>query len=111
MPSITELLLVHTFNNSSPSIAQDKEICHVIISCHHYHLRRSTHWNPFNDVYLLSKFDVSSFSVTEDIDFQTGYFADFEQFKVDIYFANFGQVRIDPVFSLLLTLDRSQLFY
>ena len=23
-------------------------------------------WNPFNDVYLLSKFDVSSFSVTED---------------------------------------------
>ena len=31
------------------------------------------------------------------IDFQTGYFADFEQFKVDIYFANFGQVRIDSI--------------
>ena len=45
------------------------------------------------------------------IDFSTGYFADFEQFKVDIYFANFGQVRIDPIFSLLLTLDRLQLFY
>ena len=45
------------------------------------------------------------------IDFQTGYFADFEQFKVDIYFANFGQVRIDPIFFLFLTLDRSKLFY
>ena len=45
------------------------------------------------------------------IDFQTGYFADFEQFKVDIYFANFGQVRIDSICSLLLALYRSQLFY
>ena len=45
------------------------------------------------------------------IDFQTGYFADFEQFKVDIYFANFGQVRIDPICSLLLALYKSQLFY
>ena len=44
--------------------------------------------------------------MTEDIDFQTGYFADFEEFKVDIYFAKFGQVRIDPC-SLLLTLDRA----
>ena len=43
--------------------------------------------------------------------FQTGHFADFEQFKVDIQFANFGQVRIDPICSLLLDLDRSQLFY
>ena len=32
------------------------------------------------------------------IDFQTGYFADFEQFKVDNFFANFGQVRIDYLF-------------
>ena len=34
----------------------------------HYglHLRRSTQWNPFNNVYLLSKFDASSFSVTGD---------------------------------------------
>ena len=31
------------------------------------------------------------------IDFQTGHFADFEQFKVDIHFANFGQVKIDPI--------------
>ena len=33
------------------------------------------------------------------IDFQTGYFADFEQFKVDIYFGNSGQVTIDPIVS------------
>ena len=31
-----------------------------------YRLRRNTLWNPFNDVYLLSKFDVSSFPVTGD---------------------------------------------
>ena len=45
------------------------------------------------------------------IDFQTGHFSDFEQFKVDIHFASFGQIRIDPISSLLLTLDRSQLLY
>ena len=44
------------------------------------------------------------------IDFQTSHFADFEQFKVDIYFSNFGQVKIDPIQSFLLTLHRSQLF-
>ena len=60
-------------------------------------------------MYLVSKFDVSGFSVTGDIyiDFQTSHFADFEQFKVDIYIANFGQVKIDSIRSFLLTLDRS----
>ena len=29
-------------------------------------MRRSTQWNPFNDVYLLSKFDISSFPMTGD---------------------------------------------
>ena len=43
--------------------------------------------------------------------FQIGYFADLEQFKVDIHFANFGQVEIDPICSFLLTWDRSHLFY
>ena len=43
--------------------------------------------------------------------FQTGYFADFEQFKSDIHFDNFGQVRIDPICSFLLSLDKLQLFY
>ena len=28
----------------------------IMSYCHHYHLRRSTQWNHFNDVYLLSKF-------------------------------------------------------
>ena len=45
------------------------------------------------------------------IDFQTSHFADFEQFKVDIYFTNLGQVKIHRIWSFLLTLDRSQLFY
>ena len=40
--------------------------------------------------------------MTEDIDFQTDNFADFEQFKVGIYFANIGQIKIDPICSLLL---------
>ena len=53
---IMELLLVPKFDTSSPSVIQDKEICLII-----------TQWNPFNNVYLLSRFDVSSFSVTEDI--------------------------------------------
>ena len=44
------------FDTSSPSVIQDKEICLMI-----------TQWNPFNNVYLLSKFEVSSFTVTEDI--------------------------------------------
>ena len=65
----------------------------------------------------MSKFDVSSFSVTGDIyiyiyiDFQTNHFADFELFKADICFSNFGQVKIGPIRSFLLTLDRSQVFY
>ena len=42
--------------------------------------------------------------------FQTGYFSDNEEFKVNIYFANFGQVRSDLMCFLLLTFDRSQLF-
>ena len=44
-------------------------------------------------------------------DFQTGKFADFEQFIIDSHFANFGQVQSNPNCSYLLTLDRSQLFY
>ena len=39
--------------------------------------------------------------------FSNWLFCYFEQFRADIYFANFGQVRTDPIFSLLLTLDRS----
>ena len=49
--------------------------------------------------------------MAEDIDFQIGHPADFELFKVDIYFTNIGQVKIDPIWSILLTLDRSLLFY
>ena len=55
--SITECLLLPKFDNSNPSVTWDKEICH---------LRRSKQWNPLNDNYLLSKFDVSSFFLTGD---------------------------------------------
>ena len=73
-------LLLPKFGKSSPSVIRD------------------TQWSASN-VYLLFKFDVSSFSVTLDIEIFTGHFADFEQFKVYIYFANHGQVRIDPFFT------------
>ena len=44
-----------------------------------------------NDVYLLSEFDVSSFSYDwRYVDFQTGHFADFKQFKIDTHFLNLG---------------------
>ena len=49
--------------------------------------------------------------MTGDIDFQRSHFADFEQFKVDIYFVNFEQAKIDPIRSFSLTRDRSHLFY
>ena len=35
------------------------------------------------------------------VDFQTGHYADFELFKVDIHFSKFEQVKIDPICSLL----------
>ena len=31
-PSITELLLLPNFDDSSPSVTRDKEICHMIMS-------------------------------------------------------------------------------
>ena len=97
--SMKELLLLLKFDNSSPS--------HAYELMTHYHLRRSTQWNHLNEVYLQSKFAVD----WRYSDFQTGHFAEFKQFKVDIHFADIGQVTIDPTHSLFLTLDRSQLFY
>ena len=48
----------------------------------------------------MSKVDVFSFSMTWDyIDFQTGHFADDEQFKVDSHSADFGQVKTYPTCS------------
>ena len=56
-----------------------------------------------NEVYLLSKFDISSFSMSGDIDFQANHLANFEGFKIDSSFADFGQVKIDPYCLLLLS--------
>ena len=58
--------------------------------------------NPFNNVYLLSKFDVSSFSLTGDIELSNWSFCDFEQFKGGIHFTNFGQVKTVPICCFLL---------
>ena len=35
--------------------------------------------------------------MTNYIDFQTGHFADFKQFKIYSHFANFEQVKAGPV--------------
>ena len=55
----------------------------------------------------MSKFDVSNFSMTEYKDFQTGHFADSEQFKIDSHFVDFGQVNIDSICLYLLDLGSS----
>ena len=63
--------------------------------------------------WYLSGVQIWCFKLLRDwryIDFQTSHFADFEQVKVDIYFVNFGQVKIEPILSLLLSLDRSSYF-
>ena len=41
------------------------------------------------------------------VDFQTGHFADFEQFKIDNHFANFRQDKTDPTCLFSLTLGWS----
>ena len=81
-------------DNSSLFVTRDKGICR-------YLLKHSAQWNPLNEVYLLSKF-VSSFSMTGDTDFQTGHFANLEQFKIGSNFADFRQVKTDPTYLLLL---------
>ena len=53
--------LLPKFDKSSPSVTRDKEICQSHL------MTWSTQWNPLNEVYLLSKFDVFSFSMTGDI--------------------------------------------
>ena len=52
-------------------------------------------WNPFNDVNLLSKFDVFSLFMTGD-NIENWSFC-CEQFKDDFQLANFGQVKTDPI--------------
>ena len=49
-----------------------------------------TQQNPLNEVSWLSKFEVSSFSMTGDTDIQTGHFAKFDQFKIKSFFWHWG---------------------
>ena len=93
----TELLLLPKFDNSSPSVTRDKEMsCDYELMSSLYRVRRSTKWKPFNDVYLLSKFDASSFSLTGDIWI----------FKLVILLT----LSSSKIF-ILLTLDTSELTY
>ena len=63
-----ELLLLPKFDNSSPFVTHDKEICHVITSLSSILPEEEYPMEPFQyDVYLLSRFDVSGFSVSRDI--------------------------------------------
>ena len=101
------------FDNSSPSVILDKEIMSL---CHQYRLRRSTQWNPFNDYYLLSKFYVPSFSVIEILILEIYRFSNWSFFWLWAVqsWHSFYQLwahQIDPICSLVLTLDRPQLFY
>ena len=68
--TIKELLLLPKFDNNSSPVTRDKKICqsHMIMRWwHQCLLRRSAQWNHLNEFYLLSKFDVSSFSMTGDV--------------------------------------------
>ena len=73
----------------------------------------TTTWGGVPDVALLIMFSCYPWLMflpspwLEIYRFSNWSFADFDQFKVNIHFANFGQVKIDPICSLLLTLDRS----
>ena len=61
--------------------------------------------------FLLSKFDLPSFSMTGYIDFQTSHSADFELLKIDSHFTDLEDVKIDLSRLSLLTVSRLQLFY
>ena len=72
------------------------------------YLRWSDQWNPSNKVYLLSKFDVFSFSMTGDIDFQIGHSVNFEQFQIDSHLDDSGQVKLTLLLNFYqLSLDKT----
>ena len=71
------------FDNSSPSVTRDKENCQVIwlwgndVTTSETEYSIGTFWMRFT---CCPNFNVSRFSRSGDKDFQTGHFADFEQF-------------------------------
>ena len=89
--SVTELLLLPKFNNNSPSVTQDTEIFHVIMSYHYYHLMRSTHGTLSmmftccpNLMFLASPW-------LEICRFSNYSYCYFEQFKADINLITSGK--------------------
>ena len=71
-------------------------------------MRRSTQCNPFNDVYLLSKYDVSGFSMTGDIEISNWSFFWLWAFQSWYWFCLLWASQNCPC---LFYLDRSQLLY
>ena len=92
-----ELVLLPKFDNSSSSVTRDKEICQIYVIMRwwsHYLLRQSTQWNPLYQVYLLSKFDVSSFSMIRD--YETGIFLASRSSKFIAIFLTLGKSKLTP---------------
>ena len=107
---ITELLLLPKFDNSNPLWLELKRFVtwlwanYIITSWGGVHNENLSMMFTYCPKFLASLW-------LEIYRFSNWSFCYFEQFKVDTNFVNFGQVKIDPKWSFLLTLDRSQLFY
>ena len=89
------VFLLAKFDKSSPSVNRDREIVKVTWLWGNDVLEEEYCWGL-----LLSKFDVSSFSMTGDI---------YRFPNWSFYY--FGQVKIDPSCLFLPTLGMSQLLY
>ena len=86
--SIKELFLLPNFDNSSPSLTRDKETCQVMwwwgngVTTSWCEVPSGTYWMKFtcspNLLFLVFSWRY--------IGFQTGHFADSEQFKIDSNF-------------------------
>ena len=114
--------VVFTAQKRSLSVTRDKDFFHVTMRlwCH-YFLRQSSQQNPYQ-VYLLSKFDVSSFSVTGDIQiFKLVILLTTSSTKLIAILLTLGSSKLTVVLltfsyskltlSTFMTLDRSHLFY
>ena len=61
-----KLFLLQKFDNSSPSVTRDKEICHVLIWANDKSPEAEYAMEPFKWGFPAVQFDVSSISMTED---------------------------------------------
>ena len=79
-------------------VTRDKELCQsrvIMRKWRQYLLRQSTQWNPLNEVYLLCKFGVSSFSMTGDIKiFKLVILLTLSSSKLIVIFLSFGKLKL-----------------